>query len=65
MYHCALPLVDTDRTEPVTRESLLSAGRAAPGICVVQPAAWPAKCFGRTELKRKTQKVMFLNGHKL
>lgn len=56
MYHCVLSLVNTDRTEPVTHESLQSAGRAGPGVCAVQPAAWPAKGFGRTELKRKDEK---------
>lgn len=32
--------------------SLLSACKAVPGICVVQPEAWPARYFGRTELER-------------
>lgn len=55
-YYCVLPLVNTDRTELVMHESLLSAGRTAPGICVVLPAAWPTRCFGRTELRREDNK---------
>ncbi len=61
-HHCMTGLDSTNRTEPVTHESLRSACEAAPGICVVQPAAGPAKCFGRTELKKKG---IFQNEHKL
>lgn len=52
-HYCIFPLVGTDRTEPAMHESLLSACKAVPGICVVQSAAWPTKCFGKTELKRE------------
>ena len=52
-FCCIFPVVGTNRTEPAMHESLLSACKAVPGICVVQSAAWPTKCFGKTELKRE------------
>lgn len=57
-HYCMFLCSSTDHIAAGTREFLRSACKSVPGVCVVQPAAWPAKCFGRTELKRKDRHVV-------
>lgn len=57
--HFLYSMFRTDHRAPVTHGSWLSAGGAAPGICVARPVVWPAGCFGRTELKREDKLSRF------